>query len=1057
MTREEYERMSEEEKNRYWENQRNGGGYGRRRNYRDKEISSVEELIKSRERLDELEIERYDRMETMQSEAESWLEREKDSVDEILEKQRQGIELLAEEVDKLSEAKEKAEELAEAKAYLNNHTSFGAITKSFGDVISNFKQAGKELRSLLDPIAKADKAASKYARTLGMTGTAMRNLRDDTIKNIASNDLAAKFNVSTEELLEAQGNYMKAAGRNIRVDNADQANIAAIERVVGSKGIEMAGLLDNFGVGVSETAEKLNEMYNDASKEGLSFEKYSDNVAKNIKLAQNYTFKNGIKGLESMAKKATALKIDMQQVASFADKVSTVEGAMDSAAKLQVLGGPFAQMADPLGMLNEGLTDMEGLQDRMAKMIGGLGTFDKESGEVRVSAFNKQRIKAAADAMGVSYDSLMESTNAQARRGEISKQIESNENARGLSDDMKELIKNSGSFKDGKAGVTIRGQFKSLDELTDKDYDALKKETQSESEDIKDIAVNTRDIVSIEEGFQKQREAHMANMTKGIGDIYKGLVSWLSEQGWLHTILNIMMTAQVAGSVADLFKRGGRGLRKWGRGTGSSMSKWRLFRRKASGAANRISGTFSKYAPKTSNFISRGWNAASKGVNNAWTGAKGMWRSAGNTVTSTANSIVKGGAAQTGKRALIKTVGKTATTKAIGIGSKLATGVVKGGPLGIVGAIGDIATDGLVASGKMEKGGVGHHIGKGLSGAATGASIGMMVGSIIPGIGNAIGGAIGAAIGGTVGIFKAGSAKEQKKIEDQLKGTGVTMKGDYGRGKLEKINHALKTGYIDDKLRAKLKKKGDQELLTQIDKKAAEQKAKGITPEKMKVNDGIWGKMARFGLFGLPTAAFSWGKKYLDSAKGKKQIKNIKNKVKNSAIGKALGKPIGAIAGGLIGKSSKAGKSVGNSIKNNKKKLKGAAIGMALGGSLGVLAGGLIGKHKQESDKLKIDKKSSSDILNKFNSSIKPIPEKGVSNTYGGVDKSNKNIRIKTDPHDINLNGTLKLQGENGQSIDLMDELRNNPQMKRQLAGMLQTEMGVLEHGANISQRKINY
>ena len=165
----------------------------------------------------------------------------------------------------------------------------------------------------------------------------------------------------------------------------------------------------------------------------------------------------------------------------------------------------------------------------------------------------------------------------------------------------------------------------------------------------------------------------------------------------------------------------------------------------------------------------------------------------------------------------------------------------------------------------------------------------------------------------------------------------------------------------------------------------------------------------------------------------------------------ALGGPLGALAGGLIGKS-KIGKSVGKFFKN-KKGLKGAAIGMALGGPMGALVGGLIGKRKQKSDDLKIDKKSSSDILNKFNSSVKPIPEKGTINTYGGVDKSNNNIHIKTDPHDINLNGTLKLQGENGQSVDMVKELKNNPQMMRELTGMISNEMGVLEHGANKSYR----
>ena len=89
-----------------------------------------------------------------------------------------------------------------------------------------------------------------------------------------------------------------------------------------------------------------------------------------------------------MAKKATAIKLDMQQVANFANNVDSVEKSITVASKLQVLGGPFAQMADPMGMLNESLNDMEGLQDRMVNMIGSLGTFNKTTGEVEVSSFD---------------------------------------------------------------------------------------------------------------------------------------------------------------------------------------------------------------------------------------------------------------------------------------------------------------------------------------------------------------------------------------------------------------------------------------------------------------------------------------------------------------------------------------------------------------------------------------------------------------------------------------------------------------------------------------------
>ena len=1006
-------------------------------NFRSENKSEKEILEEDKERLEEInEI----------------LETKKDLIDEIYQAIEDGIDLTDEQLEAAKEFNNLLKERDKLEQKIGNRGTFGGIVVGVNNFINNIQSAGRELRKLLDPIASADAAASKYARTLGMTSAAMKNLRNDTINNIVDNKLAARFNVSTEELLAAQSNYMKAAGRNIRVDNADQANIAAMEMVVGSKGTDMAGLLDNFGVGISDTAEKLGKMYAEASKEGLSFEKYSDNVAKNIKLAQNYTFKNGLKGLESMAKKATALKIDMQQVAAFADKVSTVEGAMDTAAKLQVLGGPFAQMADPLGMLNEGLTDMEGLQDRMAKMIGGLGTFDRETGEVKVSAFNKQRIKAAASAMGVSYDSLMESTNAQARRGEISKQLETSDNAKNLSDDMKELIKNSGTFKDGKAGVSIRGQFKSLDELNNNDYEALKAETQTESEDIKDIAANTRSIAEVESGFKKQREAQMAKSMMSLGDFYLKAASWLSEQGWLHKVLYWIIMGQTAVNAMSFFGRGRRGL-GGGRGRGLGGGRGRgnggngsIFRRKATGAANRISGTFSKYAPKTSNFISKGWNAASKGVNTAWTGVKGLWNTAGNAVTSATGGVVKGGIAQTAKRGLIKTVGKTAATKALGVGAKLAAGVAKGGPLGIIGAVGDVATDALVASGKMKKGGVGHHLAKGASGAASGAAMGAMLGSVIPGIGTAVGAVIGGIGGAVKGLFQAGKAKQERKLEEKLKDTGITVKGKYNRRKLKKINKALETGEISKRMRRKLEKQGDHELLAKIDEVAAKK-----SPKKKKSFAGLKGAAIGMALGG-PLGALAGGligKSKIGNSVGK-FFKNKKG-LKGAAIGMALGGPLGALAGGLIGKS-KIGKSVGKFFKN-KKGLKGAAIGMALGGPMGALVGGLIGKRKQESDNLKIDKKSTSDILNKFNSSVKPIPEKGTINTYGGVDKSNNNIHIKTDPHDINLNGTLKLQGENGQSVDMVKELKNNPQMMRELTGMISNEMGVLEHGANKSYR----
>ena len=54
---------------------------------------------------------------------------------------------------------------------------------------------------------------------------------------------------------------------------------------------------------------------------------------------------------------------------------------------------------------------------------------------------------------------------------------------------------------------------------------------------------------------------------------------------------------------------------------------------------------------------------------------------------------------------------------------------------------------------------------------------------------------------------------------------------------------------------------------------------------------------------------------------------------------------------------------------------------------------------------------------------------------------------------DININGTLKLTGDNGQSVDIITELRKNPQLLRSLADMISKEISYLEKGTNIVQR----
>ena len=946
----------------------------------DYKLSESEKYLKIQKEIEE----REERLSELYDEINDSLDRR----NELLDKQEDGT-ITEDELDeldqyneKIDEANKKMVEHVRLKEQAANTSLGGSIMKDLKGIVGDFKQIHGAINDLTKPYQKVDAAASKYAKTVGMTKAGMEGLAKTSLNNVSSK-LASAYNISTEELLEAQSNYIKASGRNIRLDNADQENIAAMHKM-GGNGNELAALYDNFGVSMEETAGHVGKMFSDASKQGLSFEKYSDNVAKNIKIAQNYTFKNGLKGLESMAKKATAMKMDMQQVAALADKVSTVEGAIDVSAQLQVLGGPFAQLADPLGMLNEGLNDMEGLQDRLIKMVGGLGSFDKETGEVKVSAFNKQRIKAASQAMGVSYDTIMESVNAQARRGEISKQIAASATASGFNDDMKELIMNSGTIKDGKAGVSIKGKFKSVDELTEKDYEALQAESRTETEDIKVMAQSLQSIEEKVQSFETAKAAKQAEMYDMVAKGFGNTMKWLSRLGPLLTVVSIIQgvvaAGQVIGGFGNSFKRG-KGITK-----GLWDSAKNIFSRSAGGSANTVAG----------------------GTVSAMKGAKSTISKA---ITKATGGVVKGSVSRTITRAAAKIGGRKAAKAVASLGGRLATGLAKGGPLGIVAEGVNLAGDALmnraIAKGKMKKGGVGHHIGKAATGALAGAAFGSIFGPI--------GTAVGAAAGGLIGLAKAGKAKQERKLEEKLSETGTTVQGKYNGRKLKEINAALETGEVSKRLRRKLEKSGDQELLALIDKKAEENKDTPKTKKKF-----FDTKLGRAMIIANPMLGMG-----VLGARGIKKVANSKvgqtlNKITNpqSKLGKAMmmATPMGA--------AIMAGRGVSSFVKKNK-----------------------IEKFQGKS------KKSAADILSSYNTTIKPVLEKGNNAKYGAVNKTNNDIHLKSDPHDIKINGTLNLKGQDGKTIDIVSELKNNPQMLRQVSGMISNEMGVLQKGINVVQR----
>ena len=866
---------------------------------------------------------------------------------------------------------------------------------SIGQGFSKLKRLGLDLA---EGWRKVDQASSNFAKNIGVGSQGLKALRKNTIDMVANKGIGLNYGVGMEELVEIQQNYSKTAGRNIGMTAEDVETGAAMSRLMGQKGGEFASALENFGLSYTEAGKRAGKMFADASKYGLSFEKYSDNFLKNIKLAQNYTFRDGLRGLERMAKKATEIRIDMQQMANFADKVSTLQGAVETSAQLQVLGGPFAQFSDPLGMMNEGLNDMEGLMDRFKNMTNEFGEFNAQTGQIEVSAFNKQRLKAAAQAMGMDYGQIMESVQEQGRRNFIEGQL--NTGGRNFTDAQREFLMNTATVQNGKAVMSYldasgKRVEKNVNELTAQDIEQARAQNQSDSDNIKSIAKATMSfdekVKGVEETIKAIKAQAIEPVMNKISDILSKSQDYLK---WIKIAVYTIAGAKALSAVGNMFG-GGTNVVKGG---SNFLRAGRYFRAGAHGhstggvggrmmsglgkfgtrAAQRMGGKAVLSGTKFGSFLGSGSSGA------AAVGAAGAVAG----VAATALGLYDG----------IKTIMKGAETK------RERENAV---------AMGQIKKDSkedreLTKKAKKEKG---EGIGK-TAGTAIGAAIGT---AILPGIGTAIGAGIGwlggKLIGGAIAKKRAEKEIEQRhkeaieedRLNSILKKHGFDLKGGYNKDEYNQImsvinqngdNTITKAEFetLPEELKKKMMENGDVTLFPdlqeyKVDEGKFDVENATLTANNLTINgEGFTTKKANGGLLNGPS-----------HAQGGMPI---------------VGSNIEVEGGEFVVNKESTRKNIG--LLNAVNKMSG---------------GGII-----------------SPVVDTFVKPIGVLPN--VTNNNYGVSGGMMGIK----PIDVNINGTIKLDGGNGKQVD-MGALLKDPVFVRQITNLIEQQLIFTTHGARFTNK----
>ena len=319
---------------------------------------------------------------------------EKASIAQIQAERR--IELAEKELEILEDQRKSVNKLIVGlKAVAGTYALItGGINKMWGALKgSGVFEMDKEIRNAARSMNIGNKGFQKFADHMG-------NAAERT----------TMWGVGVKDLAIMQKQYSEEIGRSVRLTEEGHASMALLAEGTGlgnDFAVSMAASMDEFGMSVNATKNLVQETTDIAGKMGVNSAAAVKTLQQNLKLAQRFSFKNGVKGLTTMANKAAALKLDMDGIAGLAEKVFRPEGAVEMAAQLATMGGNFAALGDPFQLMFKARNDLEGFALDIGKATSEFVSFNKETGGFDIQGgLAADRMREISNMTGIAVEEL---------------------------------------------------------------------------------------------------------------------------------------------------------------------------------------------------------------------------------------------------------------------------------------------------------------------------------------------------------------------------------------------------------------------------------------------------------------------------------------------------------------------------------------------------------------------------------------------------------------------------------------------------------------------------
>ena len=463
------------------------------------------------------------------------------------------------------EVKQLEKSLKLQKESVKEANKLKSIARSTGNFVK--KWGWDKLKSY--GVFEMDKAIRSASRSMALGN----NQFESFSKNLSTAaDSTVMMGVNVGQLAKMQEDYSKEIGRSVRLTEGGLKAMAGLAEGTGlgeQFAVGMVSAMDNFGVGAEASAQLVEDTMNVSAEMGVNGQAAAQALQKNLKLAQRYNFKGGVKALGKMSADALRLKLDMDGIASLADKVFRPEGAIEMAAQLSVMGGEFAKLGDPMTLMFKARNDFEGFAKDIGKATSEFVEFNKETGSFEVmGGLARDRMRELSKITGISVDKMQEMAVQQKKLEAIGSVTPVN-----FEEKDKEFLASIAEYSEEKKGFTINlnGQDTLIKELKSSELESVRNQEQtlqeraeaarSFDETINDLIMSLKQILlPVAQGLKKyvgdpliklQKEWRSKGFYENLKSFAEGAVSlagglakfiikgaaWLGPGGTLATII----------------------------------------------------------------------------------------------------------------------------------------------------------------------------------------------------------------------------------------------------------------------------------------------------------------------------------------------------------------------------------------------------------------------------------------------------------------------------------------------------------------------------------------